>query len=276
VSALVVIAMNAFAGLAGTLSHVSIDWPLTGAVTAAALFGSILGTRFEGRIRENLLRQAFGWFVIVIGGLALAQQLPADVRTDWRFWVATTVITVIGIAAALASRSRWRPVRGATRPAHVPRPRYQPRPRVGRVLSASVVWMPRRGRPACGGRRGGSRTGEPPEEGRSGLVGSLHLRNVADVGHHFERPPRADGPSGRSYGHQWILLAVEKEDWLLYRAHGRLVACGTDQYPQGAVKGVQEIGLGARIGKALFRQLYGVLNKVGRHPRGFDAAHLQG
>jgi uncharacterized membrane protein YfcA len=119
-TSLVVIAMNAFAGLAGVLSHVSIDWPLAGAVTAAALLGSVLGTRLAGRIHENLLRRAFGWFVIVMGGLVLAQQLPADVWTDWRFWVATTGVTVIGIAVAPAWRSRRRTARGITRQSHTP------------------------------------------------------------------------------------------------------------------------------------------------------------
>merc|ERR1711969_469920 len=42
-TSLVVIAMKSFAGLAGYLSSVQIDWVLAGAVTAAALVGALIG-----------------------------------------------------------------------------------------------------------------------------------------------------------------------------------------------------------------------------------------
>ena len=75
-TSLVVIAMKSFAGLAGYLSSVRIDWTLAAAVTVAAIVGSLLGGRLAGRIPEHVLRLSFGWFVVAMGGFVLARQLP--------------------------------------------------------------------------------------------------------------------------------------------------------------------------------------------------------
>ncbi|SCL71115.1 hypothetical protein GA0070606_5619 [Micromonospora citrea] len=95
-TSLVVIAMKSFAGLAGYLSSVGIDWGLAAAVTAAAVVGSLLGGRLAGRIPEEVLRKAFGWFVVAMGVFVLVQQVPDEVRTNPLLWVA------LGLAAALA------------------------------------------------------------------------------------------------------------------------------------------------------------------------------
>lgn len=75
-TSLVVIAMKSFAGLAGYLTTVSLDWALIGAVTLAAIAGSILGARLAGRIPEAALRKGFGIFVLVMGVFVLVQELP--------------------------------------------------------------------------------------------------------------------------------------------------------------------------------------------------------
>jgi uncharacterized protein len=79
-TSLVVIAMKSFAGFAGYLSVVDINWALTLAVTTAAVLGSLIGGKLAGRIREDTLRRSFGWFVIAMGLFVLAQQLPASLR----------------------------------------------------------------------------------------------------------------------------------------------------------------------------------------------------
>ncbi|MBM0228462.1 MULTISPECIES: sulfite exporter TauE/SafE family protein [Micromonospora] len=78
-TSLVVIAMKSFAGLAGYLSSVSINWGLAAGVTVAAIAGSFAGGQLAGRIPADLLRRSFGWFVVVMGVFVLAQQLPAEV-----------------------------------------------------------------------------------------------------------------------------------------------------------------------------------------------------
>jgi uncharacterized membrane protein YfcA len=123
-TSLVVIAMKSFAGFAGYLSGVHINWALAAAVTAAAVLGSLAGSRLAGRIREDLLRQAFGWFVLAMGVFVLAQQLPQPVRTSPWLWIALAVIAA-GTVVAVFLRRRHRPPVGAT-PVTAPAPRHGP------------------------------------------------------------------------------------------------------------------------------------------------------
>lgn len=75
-TSLVVIAMKSFAGLAGYLTSVSLDWALVGGVTLAAVLGSLLGARAAGHLPERALRTGFGVFVLAMGALVLVQELP--------------------------------------------------------------------------------------------------------------------------------------------------------------------------------------------------------
>jgi len=75
-TSLLVIALKSFAGLAGYLASVSLDWPLAWTVTAAAVAGSLLGARWAGRVPEATLRRGFGGFVLVMGAVVLAGQAP--------------------------------------------------------------------------------------------------------------------------------------------------------------------------------------------------------
>ncbi|MGS2615822.1 sulfite exporter TauE/SafE family protein [Micromonospora sp. LZ34] len=93
-TSLVVIAMKSFAGLAGYLSSVSVNWGLAAAVTAAAVVGSLAGGRLVGRVPEVVLRKAFGWFVVVMGAFVLVQQLPGN---------AVAGIAVAGLAGTITA-----------------------------------------------------------------------------------------------------------------------------------------------------------------------------
>lgn len=95
-TSLVVIAMKSFAGLAGYLSTVQLDWGLTLGVTAAAVVGSIIGGRLVGRIPEAALRKAFGWFVLAMGAFVLVQQAPAEAR-----WAIIGALTAVGVSASV-------------------------------------------------------------------------------------------------------------------------------------------------------------------------------
>ncbi|PLC12029.1 hypothetical protein AUQ48_07035 [Kocuria flava] len=75
-TSLVVIAMKSFAGLAGYLTTVQLDWALVLSVTAAAIAGSVVGARLAGVVPEAALRKGFGVFVLVMGVFVLVQELP--------------------------------------------------------------------------------------------------------------------------------------------------------------------------------------------------------
>ncbi|TDC69040.1 sulfite exporter TauE/SafE family protein [Actinomadura sp. GC306] len=120
-TSLLVIAMKSFAGLAGYLSAVQIDWPLTLAVTGAAVLGGVAGSRLAGRADPERLRRAFGWFVLVMAAFVVTQEAPAAVR-DAVFgtplgWAASGAVTVAAAGAALLlKRRRGRRERGSGRP----------------------------------------------------------------------------------------------------------------------------------------------------------------
>lgn len=78
-TSLVVIAMKSFAGFAGYLSSVHIDWRMGAAVTAAALVGGLIGARLTARVDPNALRKAFGWFVLAMSSVILAQEVHPGV-----------------------------------------------------------------------------------------------------------------------------------------------------------------------------------------------------
>ncbi|HLV72511.1 MAG TPA: sulfite exporter TauE/SafE family protein [Vulgatibacteraceae bacterium] len=76
-TSLMVIAMKSFAGLAGYLHGVDLDWTLTIAVTGAAVLGAQAGSHLAGRVDPERLRRAFGWFVLGMSAIVLAEQAPA-------------------------------------------------------------------------------------------------------------------------------------------------------------------------------------------------------
>lgn len=78
-TSLVVIAMKSFAGLAGYLSSVQIDWAVATAVTVAAVIGALLGARLTALIDPDVLRKAFGWFVLAMSAFILAQEIHPSV-----------------------------------------------------------------------------------------------------------------------------------------------------------------------------------------------------
>jgi uncharacterized membrane protein YfcA len=94
-TSLVVIAMKSFAGLAGYLTTVQLDWGITLGVTAAAIAGTVIGSKLAGRIPEEALRKAFGWFVLAMGTFVLIQQAPADLR-----WFIAAGVAALAAATA--------------------------------------------------------------------------------------------------------------------------------------------------------------------------------
>jgi len=93
-TSLLVITLNSAAGLLGPLNSTTVSWPLALAITAAAVAGSLVGARLTSKVPEKKLRRGFGYFVLAMGVVVLAQELPPP---------ASLVLP----AAALAAGSGW-------------------------------------------------------------------------------------------------------------------------------------------------------------------------
>ena len=105
-TSLVVIAMKSFAGLGGYLSSVQIDWTMAFMVTAAAVVGALIGARLTAMVNPDALRKAFGWFVLAMSSVILAQEIHLTVG------LAAAALTVVAGAMYLAcNRTGFCPLR---------------------------------------------------------------------------------------------------------------------------------------------------------------------
>ena len=95
-TSLIVIAMKSFAGLGGYLSSVQIDWAVAGAVTAAAVVGALLGARLTAKVDPDALRKSFGWFVLAMSSVILAQEIHPGVG------IAAAALTAVAAAMTFA------------------------------------------------------------------------------------------------------------------------------------------------------------------------------
>ncbi len=117
-TSLLVITLQSTAGLLGHLHGTQIPWGLALSVTGAAVVGSLIGARLAGRVSQPMLRRAFGAMVLLMGGLVMAQQLPA-VLADLDDSARAVTIAIGGLATAVAGASvvaliRRRTHRGST------------------------------------------------------------------------------------------------------------------------------------------------------------------
>ncbi|WP_236242263.1 sulfite exporter TauE/SafE family protein [Streptomyces sp. CC228A] len=124
-TSLLVIAMKSFSGLAGHLSGVQIDWGLALAVTGAAVVGSLVGSRLAGRIPQDALRKAFGWFVVVMGVFVLSGQLGPAVWADPLTWTGVGLAATAAVVAGTVRGRRRRPASEGPPPAS-PHPAHPP------------------------------------------------------------------------------------------------------------------------------------------------------
>lgn len=108
-TSLLVISMKSFAGLAGYLASVHINWGFAALVTATAVVGSLLGGLLAGRIPQDALRKSFGWFVAVMGVFVLGQQISSDLRQT----LLTSPWTCGSAAAAAGIVFSWYMLRGS-------------------------------------------------------------------------------------------------------------------------------------------------------------------
>jgi uncharacterized membrane protein YfcA len=117
-TSLLVVAMKSFAGFFGYLlefgngslvslnPQTEIDWPVTLIITAGAVLGALLGSRFVGRIHPDKLRKAFGWFVLAMAVFILSQQVGATV-IDFARGSLLNLLEVIAGAIAIVVFFTW-------------------------------------------------------------------------------------------------------------------------------------------------------------------------
>ena len=108
-TSLIVIAMKSFAGLGGYLSSVQINWTVALAVTAAAVAGALLGSRLTAKVDPEVLRKAFGWFVLAMSSVILAQEIHPSVGL-----VAAALTAVAAVMTFVCTRYARCPLRRLT------------------------------------------------------------------------------------------------------------------------------------------------------------------
>jgi len=112
-TSLLVISLKSFAGVAGHLSHASIDWQLAALVTGAAVVGAFVGAALSARVKPAMLRRAFAVLVLGMAIYIVRQEAPAAVIDafavdGWLLWAG--VGGVVCVVLALVLRPRGDPI----------------------------------------------------------------------------------------------------------------------------------------------------------------------
>ena len=114
-TSLIVISMNSFAGLGGYLSSVQIDWAAALAVATAAAIGALVGARLTAMVNPDLLRKAFGWFVLAMSSVIVSQEIHPGVGiAAASFTAVAATMTFACVRYAYCPLRRLSPTRIAT------------------------------------------------------------------------------------------------------------------------------------------------------------------
>jgi uncharacterized membrane protein YfcA len=65
-TSLAIVAAKSYAGFAGYMGGVTIDYATMGGFTAVTIIGSFVGAHFSTRISHDTLKKAFAWFLVVV------------------------------------------------------------------------------------------------------------------------------------------------------------------------------------------------------------------
>jgi uncharacterized membrane protein YfcA len=74
-TSLAIVALNSYAGFAGYLGTVPMDYPLLGAFAAITIAGSLVGTRLAHRFSHDGLKRAFGMFLPLVATYILVKSV---------------------------------------------------------------------------------------------------------------------------------------------------------------------------------------------------------
>lgn len=101
-TSLLVIGMKSFAGLAGYIAHVQIDYQLAVLLTVFAIVGSLIGGLFSSRIRADVLRRVFGVFVIGIACYLLYKEMKPELLEETHKLIAQHPDFLWGVASVVS------------------------------------------------------------------------------------------------------------------------------------------------------------------------------
>jgi uncharacterized membrane protein YfcA len=65
-TSLAIVAAKSYAGFAGYMGGVAVDWAVMASFTAVTVLGGFIGARFSARISQAMLKKAFAWFLVVV------------------------------------------------------------------------------------------------------------------------------------------------------------------------------------------------------------------
>ncbi len=74
-TSLLIISVKSLIGFLGDLGNQTIDWQLLLAFTALSIVGIFIGSALSKRIKDQALKRAFGWFVVVMGLFILIKEV---------------------------------------------------------------------------------------------------------------------------------------------------------------------------------------------------------
>jgi uncharacterized membrane protein YfcA len=110
-TSLLIIVLKSLAGYAGYASHVHVDFNLVVAVSAAAIGGSLVGSRLAHRTDPESLRRGFAGFVLLIACVIIAREADTWVESARAALPDTApqlvfalVMLAVGVAAGRVSR----------------------------------------------------------------------------------------------------------------------------------------------------------------------------
>ena len=84
-TSLLIIFLNATAGLMGYSHHISLDWQLAGLVGASTISGSMLGAFINPYIQPEQLKKGFALLVIFVACYVLYQNSQAAYQLAWAY-----------------------------------------------------------------------------------------------------------------------------------------------------------------------------------------------
>lgn len=75
-TSLMIIAFQSLLGFVGDVNRgMNIQWPLLASIAVFAAIGIAIGSIFSNKIQDKKLKPAFGWFVLFMGFILLAEQI---------------------------------------------------------------------------------------------------------------------------------------------------------------------------------------------------------